>query len=357
MGPRDVGGLKPARGLLLARAMLSARAAAAALVAACAIGVSACAPDDDRPPADGAAPATSPPLDLRSDPGLARLAESIGRRQGVWGGMPGIDDSLVNREPVTVWFVRDLTSLDSLGLGRSEPWVAGVAEPARRLIALRVDGPQRDAANLLSVYRHEAAHVALHTATGGNVPRWLHEGYAQAASGTWDWDEAWRLQFVLLRGGQGLLADLDRGFRSDFEPRTAYLLSYTAVQTLQDLGGDAGLRALFARLRGGDTIDGALRAVYGLTYDRFEERWRKGVLDRYGWLYLLSRTAFLWFGVTVLVIGLGVARVRRDRRRLREMKESERREDLAALADEAELALGSDQPTDDLAPPRAASRD
>lgn len=191
------------------------------------------------------------------------------------------------------------------------------------------------------MYRHEAAHVALHAATGGNVPRWLHEGYAQAASGAWDWDEAWRLQFVLLRGGHGVLSDLDRGFRTDFEPRTAYLLSYTAVQTLRDMGGDAGLRALFARLRAGETIDGALRAVYGLTYDRFEERWRQAVLDRYGWLYLLSRTAFLWFGVTVLVIGLGIARVRRDRRRLREMKEVERREDLAALADEAELALGA----------------
>jgi hypothetical protein len=288
--------------------------------------------------------ATAPPLVLHADPDLERLAESIGRRRGVWGAMPGIADSLVAVEPVTVWFVHDLASLDSLGLGRPEAWVAGIAEPGRRIIALRVDGPQRDPGALLSVYRHEAAHVALHAATGGNVPRWLHEGYAQAASGTWDWNEAWRLQFVLLRGGHGVLSSLDRGFRSDFEPRTAYLLSYTAVQALQDLGGDAGLSALFDRLRRGETIDEALRGVYGITFDGFEERWRQGVLDRYGWLYLLSRTAFLWFGITVLVIGLGVARVRRDRRRMREMKEVERREDLAALADEAEAAFRGAEP-------------
>jgi hypothetical protein len=154
-----------------------------------------------------------------------------------------------------------------------------------------------------------------------------------------------------------MLSDLDGGFRSDFEPRTAYLLSYTAMQTLQDLGGDAGLRALFARLRGGESFDAALRGVYGLTYERFEQRWRQGVLDRYGWLYLLSRTAFLWFGVTMLVIGLGIARVRRDRRRLREMKESERREDLATLADEAERAFGDGQPVEGPEPRLADSRD
>lgn len=352
MGTRDGGGLKIARRPRRTPGSWAARAAAGSLTL-----VAACLPAADPPTADPGAPSASPTLDIRADPDLARLAESIGRRAGVWGGMPGIADSLVSREPVTVWFVRDLASLDSLGLGRPEAWVAGVAEPARRLIALRVDGPQRDAGSLLSVYRHEAAHVALHAATDGNVPRWLHEGYAQAASGTWAWDEAWRLQFVLLRGGHGMLSDLDGGFRSDFEPRTAYLLSYTAMQTLQDLGGDAGLRALFARLRSGESFDAALRGVYGLTYERFEQRWRQGVLDRYGWLYLLSRTAFLWFGVTVLVIGLGVARVRRDRRRLREMKESERREDLATLADEAERAFGDGEPGEGPEPRLADPRD
>ncbi|HSM07676.1 MAG TPA: hypothetical protein VLA33_01515 [Gemmatimonadota bacterium] len=272
------------------------------------------------------APVQGPELEVRADPGLEELARSVTDNLEVWASMPGIPDSVLAGRRVVIWFARDLSTLDSVGLGRSEPWVAGVADPARRRLALRVSGSQRNFDRLLAVYRHEAAHVALHAATGGNVPRWMHEGYAQMASGTWDWREGWRLQFTLMRGGQSILSDLDRRFRSGIEPQTAYILSYTAVDALRSLGGDRGLEALFASLRDGDRFDAALRRVYGITADQFERRWRERVLDRYGWLYLLSRTGFVWLAVTFLIIGLGIARIRHDRRRLSEMRERERRE-------------------------------
>lgn len=289
-------------------------------------------PEDTR---TGAAPGGGPRLEVRADPELEELARSIAGYGEVWTSMPGIADSILAGGRVVVWFVRDLSTLDSIGLGRSEPWVAGVADPSRRLIALRVGGPQRNIDRLLAVYRHEAAHVALHAATGGNVPRWLHEGYAQMVSGTWDWREGWRLQFTLMRGGQSMLTDLDRRFRSGVEPQTAYMLSYTAVDALRSMGGDAGLAALFADMRRGNRFDVALRRVYGITAEQFERRWRERVLDRYGWLYLLSRTGFVWLSVTLLIIALGIARIRHDRRRLAEMRERERRE--AAAAQQADV--------------------
>ena len=267
-----------------------------------------------------------PRIVVRAEPGLGELARTVGEDPGIWAEFPGIADSVLAGVDVTVWFVRDLATLDTLGLGRPEPWVAGVADPARRLVALRVDGAQRHVGRLRAVYRHEAAHVALHAATAGNAPRWLQEGYAQMASGTWDWREGWRLQFILMRSGHALLADLERRFRAGLEPESAYILSYTAVDALRALGGEAGLAALFAALSSGASMDGALRDVYGLTAIQFETRWRDRVLDRYGWLYLLSRTAFVWLAVTTLIIGLGIAKVRRDRRRLAEMRERERRQ-------------------------------
>ncbi len=275
---------------------------------------------------DRGARAGGPVLEVRADPGLEELARSVTETREVWASMPGIPDSVLAGRRVVIWFARDLSTLDSVGLGRPEPWVAGVADPARRRVALRVSGSQRNLDRLMAVYRHEAAHVALHAATGGNVPRWMHEGYAQMASGTWDWREGWRLQFTLMRGGQSILSDLDRRFRSGIEPRTTYILSYTAVDALRALGGDPGLEALFAALRDGDRLDAALRRVYGITAEQFERRWRERVLDRYGWLYLLSRTGFVWLTVTFMIIGLGIARIRHDRRRLAEMREQERRE-------------------------------
>lgn len=262
-----------------------------------------------------------PAIDLRADRRLEAMAEAVGRDPLVWAPMPGIDSpvDLLAGAPVTVWFVQDLTRLDSPGLSAVEQWVAGVADPPERIIALRIDGPQRNLTVLRAVYRHEAAHVLLHAATGGNVPRWFHEGYAQAVSGTWDWNEGWRLHFVLLRHGQSILGNLDKELRSGSDPRAAYLLSYTAVATLREMGGDPGLSALFTELRGGTSFEAALRRVYGVTGRDFERRWREQVLDRYGWLYLFSRTGLIWMAVAVLVIGLGASRVRRDRERLERM--------------------------------------
>jgi hypothetical protein len=74
----------------------------------------------------------------------------------------------------------------------------------------------------------------------------------------------------------------------------------------------------------GDSQDLAWRRVYGLTQEQFERRWRSTVMDRYGWLYLLTRAALFWLLITVLVLVVGVRRVRRDRRRLEAMREEER---------------------------------
>ncbi len=266
-----------------------------------------------------------PLVEVHSEPRLESIAEAVGRDPAVWAPMSGIDSpiELLDGAPVTVWFVEDLTRLDSLGLAAAEPWVAGVANPSERIIALRIDGPQRNLSVLRAVYRHEVAHVLLHAATGGNVPRWFHEGYAQAMSGTWNWNDGWRLHFVLLRRGQSALGDLNRGLRGDMEPRTAYLLSYTAVATLREMSGDQGLSALFAELRSGKSFEAALRSVYGLTGGEFEKRWRGQVLDRYGWLYLFSRTGLIWLFVAGLVFVLGISRVRRDKQRLEQMAAEE----------------------------------
>ena len=268
-----------------------------------------------------------------SDPDLRALASSMAGDPGVWAPMPGIGSAgtWLPDGSVTVWFVNDLRSLDSLGIGAAEPWVAGIARPAERLIALRVDGAQRNLSSLRGVYRHEAAHVLLHAATGGNIPRWFQEGYAQAVSGTWDWNDGWRLQFLLLRRGEAVIGDLDRRFRSGVDPEATYLLSYTAVATLFELAGEQGLAALFSSLRSGASFENSLRSVYGITGNDFETQWHRQVIDRYGWLYLFSRTGLIWLSVAALVLVLGVSRVRRDRERIRQMEREEREAELTTL--------------------------
>ncbi len=288
-----------------------------------------------------------PLLRWRAEPGLEGVARALAAQEGARRPLPAIgplEEALPGgttpaaagpratasgAEPPTVWLLRDLGCLAAHGVTdvRAD-WVAGVASHDGNFIALRADGSRGDLESLPAVFRHELAHLALHEATGGNAPRWLHEGYAQYAAGSWDWQQAWRLRFVFLTGRGDELRELSLGFPGDATgAHTAYLLSYTAVQELANLSGPRGLQAVFARLREGATIDEAVRRTFGITLDQFEERWRKRVGERYGILYMLSRATAFWVALTVALLLLGWWRRRRDRKKLDRMREEERRED------------------------------
>ncbi|MDT8435912.1 MAG: hypothetical protein RRA92_04070 [Gemmatimonadota bacterium] len=273
------------------------------------------------------APDAPVPLVVEADPWLADLAANLVGDARTWVRFPGIGPAAPgqqDRDTVRLYFVEDLTSLRTEGLARTEAWVAGTADPAGRRAAVRVRRPLEPLPRIRAVLRHELAHLFVHEASGGNAPLWLHEGYAQLVSGSWDWEDAWRLQVALFRGGAGTLEDVDLRFRARRgDPGLAYLLAYTAVRQMHADGGAAGLAAVFRELRGGATVEEAVRTVFGLTADAFERRWRSTLLDRYGWLYILSRAGLFWLAVTLLVLGVGVRRVRRDRARIEQMRAEE----------------------------------
>lgn len=269
----------------------------------------------------------------RAEPRLASVARVLGRHEPAYAEMPGIGPPPVaaGDEPVRIYLLSDLACLRALELpDPGADWVAGVASRDAGFVALRVDGPQDPISSLRVVLRHELAHLALDRATDGRAPRWLHEGYAQLASGAWDWQQAWRLRWVFLRGGGERLRRLSLRFPSDPQgARLAYQLSYTAVQELYSLAGVRGLRAYFAALRDGATPDGAFRRVFGITQAQFEDRWRRTVQGRYGLLYTLTRAGLFWAAVSILVIWVAWRRRRRDREKLEALREEDRREEEA----------------------------
>ena len=101
--------------------------------------------------------------------------------------------------PVEAEFVR-LTG------GSAPDWGAGVAIPAQSAIVVPAYTSARGSGwNDARVLRHEWAHIGLHQHLEGlRVPRWFSEGYAQWASGGWDWSEGWKLRVALARGGSPL---------------------------------------------------------------------------------------------------------------------------------------------------------
>lgn len=301
---------------------------AASLAALAAVGWSATAwraasPAPAPPPRPGAS--GGPAFRVHASPGLELLALRLASDSAVVAPMPGIGLPLaVLPAPPDLWVVRDLARVP--GSPDAEPdWVAGLALPSRNVMAVRVAGQQEGHPEALRrTARHELAHLALARATGDRAPRWLQEGYAQLVAGDWDWNQAWRLRLAFLRRGGQALRDLDPALRGpEDEARMAYLLSYTAVHRLMEMGGPAGLRALFSRLRNGASLDASMRRVYGLTEDQFVQGWKKSVRDRYGWLFFLSRASLFWVAVTLLLLLVGWKRRRYDRRRMDELRRAE----------------------------------
>ena len=261
------------------------------------------------------------PIQVHAAPGLESLATSVVLDPAVWRPLPGIGapfDVLV--DTVRVWIVPDLAALDSIGLARTESWVAGVADPATLRIAIPT-GALRAEADLRATMRHEVAHLGIHAATAGNYPLWLTEGFAQLAAGRWGVDEAWRLRFAFAREGGESLNRLRLQFRRGaLDAELDYMLAYTAVHQLYSMGGEAGLQSLFAELAAGRSLDAALRTVHGVTEAQFEAAWRRSVTERYGWLYLVSRASVFWIVITLLVAWFSFLRYRRDRLRMDELR-------------------------------------
>ncbi len=267
------------------------------------------------------------PLPIRAEPGLEELARSLATDRAAWAPLPGIGDPATwFREPPTVWVLSDLSRVPGPG---TEPWAAGFADASRNLLAVRAGhGAAGGLQGLRRTFRHELAHLALDRATGGRAPRWLHEGYAQIVSGSWDASQAWRLRWALFRAEGSVLERLTLRFPEDEqEAQIAYLLSYTAVNELVRRGGSRALGSFFRRLGEGATMDQALRTTYGMTAAQFEERWREGVKGRYGWLYALSRASVFWLLLTVALLVLGWRRWRHERKRWEELRRKEAEEE------------------------------
>jgi hypothetical protein len=248
---------------------------------------------------------------VRSDSLLAaRVLELIDAQ----APLPGLPDSLP--AGVTAVITHGPEAFDELTGGVVPEWRAGVAVPSLNMLVI----PSGEGRSLVDregrrTLRHEWAHLGLHAYLEDlRAPRWFDEGYAQWASGGFDFAEAWRLRVLLAFGGAPPMDSLTLRWPTGAqEARAAYLLAASAVTYLLEPGGERGLEIFLARWREGRSFEAALRTTFGYTQGRFEEDWRRHVRSRYGWVFVLSHSTVFW-GILALVLLLMV-RIRRVRNR------------------------------------------
>lgn len=250
--------------------------------------------------------------------------------------------------PITAYLAPDERTFREVARGTPE-WTAGIALPEEGVLVVPARGSDVRVGEWRTVLRHEFAHVVLRRYLSARVPRWFDEGYAQLAAGSWDADAAWQLRFAFLLGRAPTLDSLSLELPDDARSaRVAYLLAYTAVRHLYDMGGARGFSILLERWRTLGDLDAALRRTYGMTLAEFERLWRGSVRSRYGWLLVISQVAVLWAVIALLLLGLAAwVRWRRRRQRTELLaQEAAREAELAAQGPEPGEAPNLDPSSD-----------
>lgn len=259
--------------------------------------------------------------------------------------LPGLPDSIPSN--VEAVLAHSPAAFDALTGGVVPEWRAGVAIPSINMLVMPTgEGVRVVDGEGLRTLRHEWAHLGLHGYLGDlRIPRWFNEGYAQWASAGFDASDAWRLRVALATGRAPAMDSLELRWPTDRqEARTAYLLSASAVTYLLEAGGEAGLALFLERWRDGRSFERSFRETFGVTTSQFEGNWKRHVKRRYGWLFVLSRSAVFWLVLALVLLFMVRGRRGYNREKLARLRAGELPDDPAFWQDS--------RPTDGPSSPR-----
>lgn len=215
-------------------------------------------------------------------------------------------------------------------------YAAGVAYSDIDLVLLTIAPVHpTDQHDLVQVFRHELAHIALSDATAGHhVPRWFNEGFAVLASNETSFTRLQTLWTATLAETLIPLDRLERGFPSDESTASiAYAESVDVVRFLVREREQYRFHGMVERLRGGEAFNSALLGSYGIDLAQLEQEWREDVAKRYTFFPVLFSGTVIWAGILGLFVwGWRKRRARMKNTLQRWAHEEAREEQLRARA-------------------------
>lgn len=233
-------------------------------------------------------------------------------------------------DTVYVVYVGGEESFDSVVGGHFPDWGVAAAVGERNLIAVRSPADFPHARSLRETLRHELAHLHLDAMSGlRQVPRWIHEGYAQQIAHQWEFGDDLMIARAVFFDHAISLRDID-GVNSFAGPRVqlAYTESFLAMNHFLSVYGWDGLQLFCARLREGGDWDSAFREATGADYAAFQKEFSDFLRTRYNWIAFLGDTILLWMGLVGVFIVIYIIKKKRSAKRRAEWEEQDAIEDI-----------------------------
>ena len=211
-------------------------------------------------------------------------------------------------------------------------WILGLADPPGHRVLIKALPPT----TLRQVARHELVHLLLGQALGDyepRAPRWLHEGAAKYYAEDWSGGERALLAEAAREGKLYRIADLATFPTHPDRAAIAYAESYVLVRYLVSLDPGHRLSPFIANLRETQDLSRAFRRAYGRSTEEIEKGLREAILrETRSALPAWAVDTAIFFAMAVLFL-IGVWRVRKRSRAIRERMEQE--ELLGRLFDES----------------------
>lgn len=233
-------------------------------------------------------------------------------------------------DTVLVQYVRRHESFDSVVGGRFPDWGVAAAVAERNLIAVRSPADYPLGRTLRETLRHELAHLHLDAMSGlRQLPRWMHEGYAQQIAHQWEFGDDLLIARAVFFDHAIKLRDID-GVNSfaGGQAQLAYAQSYLAMNHFLSAYGWDGLQIFCEHVRHREDWDAAFREATGADYAAFQKEFDDFLHSRYNWIAFLGDTILLWIGLVGVFIAIYVVKRRRSAAKRAEWEQQEAIEDI-----------------------------
>ena len=205
--------------------------------------------------------------------------------------------------------------------------VTAFALPGRNLIVIDYSRTDRLPFELEDTFKHELTHILLHQRISNEyLPKWLDEGVAQWASGgmadIMRTENKDLLEQAALSHRMLSLKDLNSNFPSSPDGLVlAYEESKSFTEFIVKHYGEAQLRLFLKGLEKQDTIERAVYDNYGVSLDKLEQTWKRGLIRENLWIeYIADHMYWLLFFLAALITIAGYCAVKR---RMRDYRDEE----------------------------------
>jgi hypothetical protein len=248
------------------------------------------------------------PADARNVDGLVKVLEKT---------LPDMQRQLYYyfESPVSIYISATQEEFDQVTGGKLPAWSQGVSFPENQTIVLKSPAFSLDEKTFHLTGAHEMVHLLVARMAGTNVPRWLNEGLALLLSGEGPGKPLMPLSRALWSGRSIPLENVELvDSYSHNQAELAYLESYNAAEFFVKQYGWEAVRRVLADLSKGQYWNDALSHEIQVDQAGFEALWRVNLEKSYRWMILLDVQIYVFLGITLLVVVVGIVLLRRRRK-------------------------------------------